>query len=545
MAATLNDRARNAGEMPGHSRSLGARGRLGVVALVVSVATLIAGVALAPGPARGADDEARVLMGAPATLDPAAAGDAGSSIVIGQLYETLTAVDASLTVRPALAGSWDILDGGRRIVFQLRPGLTFSDGSPLDAGDVVGSWLRVIDPDSPSPLASLILDVEGARDYLAGRLRDPAGVGLRGSGDRVEVDLVRPAADFPSVVASTTFAVVPEDLDPSPLSAADGFVGSGGYRLDRAEDDRLVLMANERYWAGRPAIGTVHLINDIGGRSTVAAYEAGDLDYTPISSFDASWIRYDATLGPDLREETAPSVSYLAFDTQRAPFDDVLVRRAFGAAVDWRRIVELGSAASVVATGLVPPGIPGRSETDFLPRHDPDEARRLLAEAGYPGGRGFPDVAIVSTGGGYLRAVLEELRRELDVEVRFEAVEFEVLTARLDEEPPAIWTLAWVADYPGANDFLGVLLRTGEANNHGGYSSTEFDAALDRALSATTPEAATAAFDEAQEILRQDVPMVPLDYAAGWSLAREGLLGALPDGLGNLRLAGLAWADGG
>lgn len=522
-------------------RGLSTRGRAGVAALAVSALLLVVGVALdAPGPARGAGDEVRVLMGAPATLDPAAAGDAGSSLVIGQLYETLTAVDATLSVRPALAGSWDILDGGRRIVFRLRPNLTFSDGSPLTASDVVRSWLRVIDPDRPSPLASLILDVEGSRDYLAGRTRDAADVGIRAVGQTVEVDLVRPAADFPSVVASATFAVVPEDLPADLVDAARDFVGSGGYILDGIEADRMVLRANERYWAGWPAIGTVQLVNDIGGRSIVAAYEAGDLDYTAVSSIDVPWIRYDETLGPDLREETAPVVSYLALDTEQAPFDDVRVRQAIGAAVDWRRIVAL-SGLGEVATGLVPPGIPGRSETDFLPVHDPDRARSLLADAGYPGGRGFPDTAVVSTGGGYLGAILADVRRELAIDIRVEVVDFEVLVTRLDTEPPAAWTLAWVADYPGANDFLGVLLRTGESNNHGDWSSTDFDAALDRALSATTPEAATAGFDDAQAVVRREVPLVPLAYDRSWALSRAGLLGALPDGLGNLRLAGLAW----
>jgi ABC-type transport system substrate-binding protein len=550
VASALNEVHAGGGGEPGRGvhglgvHRLGARGRLGLAALAIAGLLLGAGVALdAPGDARGAGDEARILMGAPSTLDPAASGDAGSSLVIAQLYETLTAVDATLTVRPALARSWEILDGGRRIVFHLRPNLTFSDGSPLTASDVVRSWLRVIDPDRPSPLASLMLDVVGARDYLAGRTGDAADVGIRAAGETVEVDLVRAAADFPSVVACTTFAVVPEDLPPDVVGAARDFVGSGGYVLDGIEADRLVLQANERYWAGRPAIGTIQLVNDLGGRSTVAAYEAGDLDYTPVSSIDAPWIRYDETLGPDLREETAPVVSYLAFDTGEPPFDDVRVRQAIGAAVDWRRIVRLGDAGEV-ATGLVPPGIPGRSETDFLPLHDPDRARSLLADAGYPGGRGFPETAIVSTGGGYIGAILADVRRELGIDIRFEAVDFDVLTTQLDTDPPAAWTLAWVADYPGANDFLGVLLRSGESNNHGGWSSPDFDAALERALSATTAEEATAGFDDAQEIMRRDVPLVPLAYDQSWSLSRAGLLGALPDGLGNLRLAGLAWAAG-
>ena len=123
--------------------------RLGSAALL----TILVAVCLVAGcsaPAIGAESDrpVRILSGGAATLDPAAAGDAGSANVIGQLYETLTSFDTTLTLRPALAESWDIQDGGRRIVFKLRDGLTFSDGTPLTGDDVVRSWMRIIDPAS-------------------------------------------------------------------------------------------------------------------------------------------------------------------------------------------------------------------------------------------------------------------------------------------------------------------------------------------------------------------------------------------------------------
>src|SRR5207302_9459831 len=98
---------------------------------------------------------------------------------------------------PALASPWDFLAAGRRIVFHLRPNLAFSDGTPIHGADVVRSWLRIIAPSRPSPLASLMGEVVGVDDFLAGRARDPATVGLTASGDDVEVRLTRPATDFP------------------------------------------------------------------------------------------------------------------------------------------------------------------------------------------------------------------------------------------------------------------------------------------------------------------------------------------------------------
>jgi oligopeptide transport system substrate-binding protein len=114
---------------------------------------------------------------------------------------------------------------------------------------------------------------------------------------------------------------------------------------------------------------------------------------------------------------------------------------------------------------------------------------------------------------------------------------------RLAAEPPQMWTLGWVADYPGRNDFLGVLLQTGASNNYGRWSSAEFDAAIIEAGAATDPEAASAAYDRAEGIVRDEVPVVPLIYTPGWALSRAELLGATQNGLGIVRLAGLAWAE--
>jgi ABC-type transport system substrate-binding protein len=515
------------------------------IALVLAAAVGLAGTVGQRTPIlRGASDEVRILTGAPSTLDPAAQGDVGSAAVSAQLYESLTAVDQALVLQPALAASWDVLDDGRRIVFHLRDGLTFSDGSPIRGEDVVRSWLRLIDPDAPSPLASLVLDVKGAREYLSGA-SNASDVGLHATGSDVEVDLVRPAADFPTIVAGPSFGVVPETVGDAPTDIRpDTFVGSGGYLLSEMTEAELTLTANDRYWAGRPRIRTVHLLGDVGGRSTVAAFEDGDVDYAGIADFDASWIRYDKDLGPQLRRVPSLSLEYVGFDTTRPPFDDVKVRQAFGKAVDWRRIVELGDlGSSTPATSMVPSGIPGRSATDFLPAHDPDAARALLAEAGFPGGKGFPKVTFVDPGGAYTRAIVTELERELGVRIASESMDFTAYFSRLASEPPQMWTLDWVADYPGQNDFLGVLLGSGKSTNYGRWSSDEFDGAITDAGETIDPAAASAAFDRALSIVQRDVPVIPVSYADGWALSRDGLLGAGQNGLGILRMAGLAWEE--
>ncbi len=504
-------------------------------------------VAAACGGAASAShrDSATIAMAAPATLDPAVTGDAATSAVIGQLFETLTAFDESLVLRPALAGSWRSEQGGRRIVFHLRDGLTFSDGSPLRAGDVVRSWLRVIDPTSPSPLATLMLDVRGARAYLAGNAT-AAELGLTAddaAGD-VIVDLDRPASDFPSIVSGPTFGIVPPGVGGGALEPGDGFVASGGYRVISESANELVLRGNPAYWAGPPALTTISVSTDLGGESPVALFERGDVDHVDITDADARWIAYDRTLGPQLRTTPSLSTFYFGFDTRKPPFDDVRVRQAFGAGVDWRRIATLDALdASSVATSMVPPGIPGRSDRDVLPAHDPALARRLLAEAGYPGGSGFPDVALVTSGSPYDRAVVAEVRTELGITLRSETMDPDAYFARLDKDPPAIFGLVWVADYPGRNDFLGVLLESDAINDYGRWASPAFDAAIARAGAAASDAEAGAAYDAAEDVVRTEVPVIPMSYGSGWALSRDGLRGAGQTGLGSIRLAGLAWAD--
>jgi oligopeptide transport system substrate-binding protein len=360
------------------------------------------------------------------------------------------------------------------------------------------------------------------------------------------VDLVRPASDFPNIVSGPTFAVVPPGVgtDPAALDPGSSFVASGGYMLSGTTDTGLTLTANPHYWAGEPRIRTIELVGDLGGRSEVDAFQANELDYAPLNGADATWIAYDRTLGPQLREVASLSTEYYGFDTSRPPFDDVRVRQAIAKAVDWRRLATLaGSGGSAeVANSMVPPGVPGRSDADFVPTYDPPAARRLLADAGYPGGAGFPVTTLMTGGGPFDQAIVDDVERELGISLSFESMG-DGYFDRLATDPPQMWALGWVADYPGRNDFLGVLLGTGASANYGRWSAAAFDDAIEAAGSATDAAAISAAYDRAETIVRDDVPVIPVIYGPGWALSRTGLLGATQNGLGIVRMAGLAWAD--
>ncbi len=485
----------------------------------------------------------RILGPSASSFDPAAQSDSGSAQIISQVFESLTAVDPAGHVQPALAESWRTERDGQRVVFQLRPGLKFSDGRDLTAQDVVSSWMRVLDPARPSQLASLLDGVVGARAYREGK-GDKAGVGFATSGDReVAVDLIHPASDFPAIASSPTLAVVPPDIDTRPaVLRAGSFVGSGAYTLTAETDEETTLLANSLYWAGPPAIKTIHVMHTTGGNSPVSEFEIGNLDYTPISPWDAMWIIYDDYLGPSLRVEPSASVDYYAFDTTKPPFDDVHVRRAFQMGINWRRMVSLqGNPLQTAATSLVPPGLPGRSDLDFGPQFDLEKAQAELAAAGYPDGVGFPRVTLVTGGAGLDAGIIAQLHDNLGIDIDYAILDGDYYYDSIIEESPAMFYMGWVADYPGANDFLGILLGTGVTYNVGHWSDAAFDAAIEEALGAADPAEAQEAFDRAQAIVKDEAPAIPVQYGAGYALAAPGLLGALPNAQGLIRYAGLAW----
>jgi ABC-type oligopeptide transport system substrate-binding subunit len=149
------------------------------------------------------------------------------------------------------------------------------------------------------------------------------------------------------------------------------------------------------------------------------------------------------------------------------------------------------------------------------------------------------------TGGSALDgAIIRQLHDNLGIDIGYQIEDWTSYNANLLSNPPAMWEMDWVADYPGANDFLGLLLGSGKTNNFGRWASTDFDSAIATALSTTDATAMQQAFDTAQSIVQDQAPVIPVDYGAGYSLAAKGLLGASPNGQGLIRYAGMAWAAG-
>jgi ABC-type transport system substrate-binding protein len=477
--------------------------------------------------AQAADGALRYLGSEIKTLDPAFINDASDVQLLLQLYAGLTRLDEDGEPYPSLAESWTVSDDGSTYTFTLRDDLTFSDGSPLRADDVRRSWLRILDPATGSTAPDVLSVIAGAPERLAGGSESGVGISAEDATTLV-VTLRHPASYFPAIAATPTAFVVPPTADASQdWQSVDHFIGSGPYVTESLDDTRLVLLANQEYVAGPPPIGEVDWITQVDSDG-VAAYADDQVDLAGVSSFTASWIAFDPDFGPALHEAASLNVQYFGFDTSRPPFDDARVRRAFALALDRGRLVTLAEGADgAPAASVVPPALWPEELPADLP-HDPRKARRLLDEAGYADRDDLGVITVADVGLGVDPAVAV-WRDELGARISVEGMEFDDYLRDLVGEPPQIFTISWIADYPSPYALYSLLLLPTAASNYGQWADDEFVRLLEDASAADGDAAQAAAYVAVDAYVNDQAPVIPWSYPTGWWLVRPGLRG-----LGNL-----------
>lgn len=521
-------------------RRLTSTGRLprlvaGVAAIIVALTSSL--------PAQRVDAAGPRLLyngGEPGTLDPAFIDSAGDVQFMLQLYAGLTRLDEEGQPYASLAEAWTVSDDGRTYTFRVRSGLTFSDGSALDATDVRRSWLRVLDPATQSTAPDVLGIIEGASERLGGGSEEDVGIEARDARTLV-VQLRHPAAYFTAIIATPTTFVVPRDAGGADdgWQSLDSFVGSGPYVAEGMDGTDIVLRANERYVAGAPPIDEVRWSTDLQGDS-VTAFSDGTSDLTGVGSRDAGWIAFDRELGPALHRSAALGVQYFGFVTTRPPFDDARVRRAFALALDRPRLVANAEgssgtpASSVVPPALWPEGLVDNQESDVA------EARRLLDEAGYEDRSRLGVITVNGSGLGVSPAAAI-WERELGVQVASESMEFRDYLHALVLDPPQVFTINWIADYPSSYALYSLLLLPDATSNYGNWDDPEFVRLLEVASAAESAADQAAAYRAVDDQVDSEAPILPWSYGAGWWLVRPGLrgLGNLTTGL--LDLGRVSW----
>jgi len=390
------------------------------------------------------------------SLDPGRASWLQDHGVISQLFSGLAEINEELDVIPAVARSWQVLDEGRRYIFHLRDDVAWTDGSPVTARDFEWAWKRNLAPAFHSETAQFLFDVVGARDYQQGKNQDPDCVGVRAlDAHSLEVRLVEPVAYFPFIVSQVV-------TYPLPKAAIERFgetwwqagqiVSNGAYRLVEFDPQHGGLMErNPGYYGVFP--GNVEqmewmIVADNAELTNAYLEERLDLAFWGRSKVP------DIIPREEINENQELNSSFLAFSSIRPPFDDVRVRKAFAHSLNRQRFFDQ-FGLPVVRGGLVPPGMPGHSPDIGLPL-DVDLARRLMAEAGYPEGQGFPAVKGLAPGGPqYLAEFTRQWRDSLGVEISIEQVDPGELTEwKQDHGNNGLVMNGWVADYPDPDNFL-------------------------------------------------------------------------------------------
>ncbi len=494
----------------------------------------------------------------PQTLDPALMTGLAEGRIAAALFEGLTRLDPeTLEVLPGVAITWIVSADGLHWVFRIRPGVTWSDGLPLTSEDFRWSWLRLLAPDSSAAYGNLLFDVRGARAYKEGK-GTMQEVGIRApTADLLHIHLDRPVPYFGSLAAFFTLLPVPRQAieeHGDRWTRPGHIVTNGPYLLEQWSFYReLVLHRNPNYWdVGRVAVNRIRLLPVVDPNTQFNLYETGGVDLlfsVPSPILDHLAHRSDYVTGSRL------ATAFLRLNVTRPPFDDLRVRQAFALAIDKRVIAEkIMRGGEVQTDSLVPPGLPGYEPAPGL-SGDVVRARELLAQAGYPEGRGFPPVALLyrdNPDQAALATVLQHRYREvLGIDVRLSSREWKVYISSMKRLDYDFVFGAWYGDYPDPATFLDCF-RSGSGNNRTGWTSDRYDTLLDLAATPLSRETAEQhaerrlkLFQQAEEhLLTEGTPIIPLYHPTTRFMVAPRVKGFAPNLLGLVQFSTLRTEDG-
>ncbi|HRJ72797.1 MAG TPA: peptide ABC transporter substrate-binding protein [Terrimicrobiaceae bacterium] len=490
------------------------------------------------GPAVQRADLVFINGAEPETLDPAILTGQPEGRLANALFEGLTTFNSAGKPGPGMAESWTVSDDKRVYTFSLRPGAVWSDGKPVTAHDFVASWKRTLTPATAASYNYQLFYIRNAQAFAEGRTADFAEVGVRALDDRtLEVTLENPTSFFLDLCATPPLAPVPVEVIAQwgdDWIKPGRIVTNGAYELESWRiNDKIRLRKNPRYWNARNvALETIDVLPIEKDMVAFNFYESGladlvmDKGLTPLALLGDLRKRRDFHAAPFL------GTYFLRFNCQKGPFADERVRRAFAMAVDRQRIVEKITRAgeTPAVQGFVPPGIAGYVSPEGLP-YDPEGARRLLAEAGYPGGQGFPFVTYLFDDKRSNEAIAVELQdmwqSELGVSVNLARQEWKVYLNSLNGLDYDIARSSWVGDYPDPNTFLDMFL-TGGGNNRTGWSDPHYEQFIADAARETDPARRFAILQEAENLLiNQAVPICPIYFYVGIQLYNPDKIGGI------------------
>ncbi len=479
-----------------------------------------------------------------------------------QVYEGLVKFNQKdLSVIPALATRWEALDSNTRYVFHLRDGVLFHDdecftatqgkGREVTAADVKFTFDRLCtsSPNNQQFTYTFKDRVVGANEYFAAteKGQNPAG-GVSGvtvlDDSTLEVKLLLPMPGFLQILATQGGWVYPQEaFDKYGDDMRTHCVGTGPFKVKSiTEGESVILDYNPNYWMfdehgnRLPYLDIVQFRFIKDKRSEIIAFRNKELDMVfrlPVEMAKDILGELDEAKvhGTDFIMQTAPAMSltYYGFQHKLAPFDNQKVRLAFNYAINREEIADKKLMGDAIpgTHGIVPASIPGY-DTDSIKgySYDPDLARKYLAEAGYPGGKGFPEITLrINSGGGDRNTitadyVAHQLNEVLGISVKVETIPFAQHLESIETGKSLFWRTGWIADYPDPETFLTTLysahipsdMNARSSTNSVRYSNPRFDSLYNAAVHEADPKKRADLFLAADRVQVEDAAIMPIYY---------------------------------
>jgi oligopeptide transport system substrate-binding protein len=460
-----------------------------------------------------------------ADLDPHVITGLPEINVVSTLFEGLVAENpADLGPVPGVAERWTVAADGLTYTFRLRPDARWSNGAPVTAHDFIASWRRVLTPALGADYASMLYVIEGAEAYHKGAQPDFAAVGVTAPDARtLVIRLEHPAPHFLSLLTHPVwypvhFPALEQAGDPARRGGTwtrpGNLVGNGPFVLREWRPGKVVIVGKSpTYWdAAAVRLNAIHFHATDSVDAEERMFRSGQLHITealPIGKVDA----YRQDRSGVLHISPFLDTYFYRLNVTRPFLNEPKVRRALALALDRTAIVEkITRGGQQPAYSFTPPGTAGyEPPRDFT--GGADEARALLAAAGYPGGQGLPAFEVLVTGSGNHRVIAEAVqemwRRELGVTVNLLSMEQRSLLAQRRTRDYQILRSDWVGDYLDPNSFLEIFTGA-SGNNHTGWQSSRYDALIYEAARTADQARRHALLHQAETLLLREAPIIPV-----------------------------------
>jgi oligopeptide transport system substrate-binding protein len=464
----------------------------------------------------------------PPTLDPALATDTTSVDVIENLFLGLTDYDdETMEVIPELATSWEVSEDGLVWAFHLRKDVKWSDGTPVTAHDIEYAVKRTCDPATASDYAYVLYIIKGAKEVNSGDVKDLDYVGVKAIDDyTIQFALNQPAGYFPAIAGMWIARPVPKwTIEKYGIKwiEPENIVTNGPYLLTKwAHEDEMILEKNPDYpEADKVQIEKVHYVMIVEASTAMAMYEEGELDSTdrvPLEDIDR--VKADPVLSKELFIVPRLCTYYYGFNNTKPPMDNPLVRKAFSAAIDRQSLIDyITKGNQTPATTFTCPGIFGHvlPEEGVGIGYDPEAAKKYLADAGYPEGKGLPEVTLMFNTSESHRKIAQAIQQmwkeTLGVEVNLTNQEWKVYLKTITEDAPQIYRLGWCADYPDANNWVLEVFHSTLSSNRIKWHNAEFDRVVEEAARESDPAKRLELYKRAEQILcEEEAAMAPIYF---------------------------------